>query len=93
MDAYSGYNQILRHPCDEKKMAFITSMVNCYYKAMPFGLKNVRATYQRLINKVFTIHIGNIMEIYINEMLVKTTEEATSSLTLRPFLVAYVNTI
>ena len=93
MDAYSGYNQILMHPCDEKKMAFITPMANYYYKVLPFGLKNVTATYQRLINKVFAIHIGNIMEIYINEMLVKTTEEATSSPTLRPFSVAYVNTI
>ena len=42
---------------------------------MPFGLKNVGATYQRLMNKVFSEHIKNLMEIYIDDMLVKTKED------------------
>ena len=43
---------------------------------MPFGLKNARATYQRLVNKMFQKQIGASMEVYINDMLVKsvTTE-------------------
>lgn len=53
MDAYSSYNQILMHPTDQDKTAFITDRINFCYKVMPFGLKNAGATYQRLMDKVF----------------------------------------
>ena len=39
---------------------------------MPFGLKNAGATYQRLVNKMFANQIGRNMEVYIDDMLVKT---------------------
>ena len=70
MDAFSGYNQILMHPDDQDKTAFITERGNCYYKVMPFGLKNADATYQRLVNKMFTDYLGDTMEVYIDDMLV-----------------------
>nr|XP_019709981.1 uncharacterized protein LOC109506525 [Elaeis guineensis] len=38
---------------------------------MPFGLKNVEATYQCLINKIFKEQIGQNMEVYVNDILVK----------------------
>ena len=38
---------------------------------MPFGLKNSRATYQRLVNIIFQKHIGATIEAYIDDMLVK----------------------
>jgi hypothetical protein len=38
---------------------------------MPFGLKNVGATYQRLVNKMFEAQIGRNMEVYVDDMLVK----------------------
>ena len=38
---------------------------------MPFGLKNVGATYQRLVNMMFKEQIGKIMEVYVDDMLVK----------------------
>ncbi|XP_077222133.1 uncharacterized protein LOC143855976 [Tasmannia lanceolata] len=38
---------------------------------MPFGLKNARATYQRLVNKLFREQIGRNMEVYVDDMLVK----------------------
>ena len=41
---------------------------------MPFGLKNDGATYQRLVNKVFQKQIGASMEVYINDMLVKSVK-------------------
>lgn len=41
------------------------------YKAMPFGLKNAGATYQRLVNHIFSEQLGNTMEVYIDDMLVK----------------------
>jgi hypothetical protein len=45
MDAFSGYNQILMHPEDREKTAFITDRGFYYYKVMPFNLKNAGATY------------------------------------------------
>ena len=42
---------------------------------MPFGLKNTGATYQRLVNKMFDKQIGRNMEVYVDDMLVKSKEE------------------
>ena len=42
---------------------------------MPFGLKNTGATYQRLVNKMFNKHINRNMEVYVDDMLVKSKEE------------------
>ena len=42
---------------------------------MPFGLKNAGATYQRLVNKMFHKQIGASMEVYIDDMLVKSTTD------------------
>ena len=44
---------------------------------MPFGLKNAGATYQRLVNKIFSRQIGRNMEVYVDDMLVKSKEEDT----------------
>ncbi|XP_038690528.1 uncharacterized protein LOC119989207 [Tripterygium wilfordii] len=71
MDAFSGYNQILMHPRDQEKTAFITDRGIYCYKVMPFGLKNAGATYQRLVNKMFSKYLGDTMEVYIDDMLVK----------------------
>ncbi|XP_057757299.1 uncharacterized protein LOC130976443 [Arachis stenosperma] len=60
---------------DEEKTTFITPRANYCYVVMPFGLKNAGVTYQRLMNKVFAPHIGNLMEVYMDNMLVKTKEE------------------
>ncbi|XP_024030694.1 uncharacterized protein LOC112094325 [Morus notabilis] len=71
MDAYSGYNQIPMLDCDEEHTAFVTDRGLYCYKVMPFGLKNAGATYQRLVNKMFTGQIGKSMEVYVDDMLVK----------------------
>ncbi|XP_057803551.1 uncharacterized protein LOC131018872 [Salvia miltiorrhiza] len=71
MDAYSGYHQIRMHPDDEEKTAFMTSVALFCYKYMPFGLKNAGATYQRLVNRMFASLLGQTMEVYIDDMLVK----------------------
>ena len=42
---------------------------------MPFGLTNAGATYQRLVNKMFSQQIGRNMEVYVDDMLVKSKEE------------------
>ena len=41
---------------------------------MPFSLKNAGSTYQRLVNMMFGDQIGRTMEIYIDDMLVKSLE-------------------
>ncbi|KAL0394634.1 UNVERIFIED_CONTAM: hypothetical protein Slati_4429600 [Sesamum latifolium] len=55
MDASQGYHQIMLAPEDRKKVSFITSEGTFCYVAMPFGLKNVGATYQRLVDKYFVL--------------------------------------
>ena len=75
MDTYLGYNQILMYLLNEEKIAFITLTTNYCYKVMLFGLKNTWAIYQRLMNKIFAEHIKTLMEVYIDDMLVKTMEE------------------
>ena len=60
---------------DQEKTAFITSQGLYCYKVMPFGLKNGRATYQRLVNKMFNKQINRNMEVYVDDMLVKSKEE------------------
>ena len=74
MDAFSGYNQIKMAEEDQEKTSFITSQGLYYYKVMPFGLKNAGATYQRLVNKMFSKQIGRNMEMYVDDMLVKSKE-------------------
>ena len=44
---------------------------------MPFGLKNAGPTYQKLVNKMFSKQIGRNMEVYVDDMLVKSKEELT----------------
>jgi hypothetical protein len=75
MDAFSDYNQIQMTEEDQEKMAFITSRGLFCYKAMPFGLKNAGATYQRLVNKMFHDQIGRNVEVYVDNMLVKSKKD------------------
>ena len=60
---------------DQEKTSFITSQGLFCYKVMPFGLKNAGATYQRLVNHMFHLQIGRNVEVYVNDMLVKSLEE------------------
>ena len=74
MDAFSGYNQVSMDPSDQEKTSFFTGQGTYCYQAMPFRLKNARATYQRLVNKKFQKQIGASMEVYIDDMLVKSVK-------------------
>ncbi|KAL2532094.1 Ribonuclease H [Abeliophyllum distichum] len=71
MDAYSGYNQILMLAGDKDHTSFITNRGLYCYRMMPFGLKNAGAMYQKLVNRMFAGQIGNNMEVYVDDMLVK----------------------
>ncbi|XP_077242546.1 uncharacterized protein LOC143883065 [Tasmannia lanceolata] len=69
MDAFSDYNQI--RMCEEDVP---TNQALYFYRVMPFGLKNARATYQRLVNQLFRKQIGRNMEVYVDDMLVKSLQ-------------------
>ena len=71
MYAYSGYNQIPVAMSDKHCTAFMTSSGNYYYNIMPFVLKNAGVTYQRMMNKVFRNEIRDMLEVYIDDMIVK----------------------
>ncbi|RDX75708.1 Retrovirus-related Pol polyprotein from transposon 17.6, partial [Mucuna pruriens] len=71
MDVYSSYNKKKMHPDDEEKTACITDGGAFCYKVMSFGLKNVGATYQRLMDKIFKYVIGRDIEVYVDDMVAK----------------------
>ena len=53
MYGFFGYNQIKMAPKDMEKTTFVTQWGTFCYKVMPFGLKNVGATYQRVMVALF----------------------------------------
>jgi hypothetical protein len=83
MDAFSGYNQIHMDETDQEKTSFITDQGLYCYKMMPFGLKNYGATYQRLVNKMFRDQIERNVEVYVDDMLVKSIQTASHIADLR----------
>ncbi|GKD56631.1 hypothetical protein Tco_1290018 [Tanacetum coccineum] len=71
LNAYKEYHHIQMAVENTEKTAFyIGKGVYCYMK-MPLGLKNVRATYQRLVNKAFVKQIGRNLEAYVDDMVIK----------------------
>ncbi|KAJ8650579.1 hypothetical protein MRB53_003602 [Persea americana] len=76
LDAYQGYHHIAMEETDQEKTAFITPKGTYCYKRMPFGLKNVGATYQRLVMKRFQHEIGKTVEAYIDDMVIKSKAKA-----------------
>ena len=71
LDAFQGYYQIPLALEDHEKTAFVTPIRNYHYKVMPFGLKNVGSTYQRMILRMFETQLGKSIEIYVDDMVVK----------------------
>nr|XP_023890638.1 uncharacterized protein LOC112002713 [Quercus suber] len=60
----------------EEKTAFVTLIGNYHYKVMPFGLKNVGSTNRRMITRIFEPQLGRNIEIYIDNMVVKSKLES-----------------
>ena len=69
MDAFSRYNQIKMNEKDQERTSFVTSQGLFCYKVTSFGLKNARATYQRLMNRMFAHQIGGNVQVYVDDML------------------------
>jgi hypothetical protein len=75
MDGNAGYNQIFMAPEDIHNTAFrVPGDVGLFkYVVMTFGLKNTGATYQHAIHYIYHYLIGKLVEIYIDNVLVKAT--------------------
>ena len=63
------------HETNQEKTSFIISQGIFCYKVMPFGLKNACASYQRLMNKMFAQQIRRNVQVYVDDMLVKSRRE------------------
>ncbi|GKV36367.1 hypothetical protein SLEP1_g44508 [Rubroshorea leprosula] len=71
LDAYSGYHQVPMASEDEEKTAFYAGDEIYCYVMMPFGLKNAGATYQKMVTIVFHAQIGKNLEVYVDDIVVK----------------------
>ena len=71
LDAFQGYHQIPLALEDQEKTAFVTPTGNYHYKIMPFGLKNAGSTNQRMMTRMFESQLGKSIEIYVDDMVVK----------------------
>lgn len=86
MDRYSGYNHIRMRESDAPKTAFATPVGNLYYVAMPFGLKNTGARYQRAMTLIFHDINHREMEVYVYDIVVKAKKKADHVSNLRRVL-------
>ncbi|GJU33087.1 reverse transcriptase domain-containing protein [Tanacetum coccineum] len=75
LDAYKGYHQVQMAQDDKEKTAFYTDQGTYCYTKMPFGLKNARATYQRLVDTTFQSQIGRNLEAYVDDIVIKSNDE------------------
>ena len=70
-DAFQGYYQIPLALTDQEKTTFVTPIRNYHYKVMHFGLKNAGLTYQRMMTRMFEPQLGKSIEVYIDDIMVK----------------------
>ena len=85
MDGFSGYNQILMAPEDMEKACFITEWGTYCYQVMPFGLKNAGDTYQRAATTLFHDMMHRDVEVYVDDMIVKSRDRADHLAALQRF--------
>ena len=85
MDGFSRYNQILMASEDMEKTAFITEWGTYCYRVMPFGLKNAGATYQRAATTLFHDMMHRDVEVYVDDMIVKSRNRADHLAALQRF--------
>ena len=70
LDGFSGYNQILVHPKDQRKTVFTTPWGNFMYEKMPFGIMNARATFQQAMDITFSKEKDKFVVIYLDDITV-----------------------
>ena len=83
VDGYSGYNQILMDIDDMEKTTFTTLWGTYCHTVMPFGLRNAGATYQRAMVTLFHDMMHKQVEVYVDDMVIKSTSTETHAEILR----------
>jgi hypothetical protein len=73
LDGNVGYNQIFMARDDVHKTAFRCPWFMGLFEwiVMTFGLKNAGAMYQRAMNLIFHDLLGSVMEVYIDDVVIK----------------------
>ena len=85
MDGFSGYNQIKMASKDMAKTTFITEWRICCYTVMQFGLKNAGAAYQRMATALLHDMMPNEVEVFFDNMIVKSKDRESHISYLRKF--------
>ena len=76
LDTFQCYHQIPLALEDQEKTVFVTPIGNYHYKVMRFRLKNAGSTYQRMMTRMFEPQLGKNIEVYIDDMVVKSKLES-----------------
>jgi hypothetical protein len=84
MDGFSGYNQIQIHPGDQYKTAFTTPWGTISYHDIPFGLKNIGATFQWALTYVFH-DLSYIILAYLDDLIARSKNRTQHLDNLRIF--------
>jgi hypothetical protein len=79
LDVYSTHHQIAMCIANQLATSFITPFGAYCYQTMPFGLKNAGATFNRCMRHVFEELIGHIIEVYVNDIVIKSKKIGTWS--------------
>jgi hypothetical protein len=77
LDAYSGFHQIQMSRKDRKHTTFVTVVGLYCYVVMPYGLKNALATFVWAMRKTFSDLIRDRVEVYVDDIVVKTKRGST----------------
>ena len=85
VDGFAGYNQIKMLPDHQEKTAFITPWGTFCYTVMPFDLKNAGATYQRAATTILHDLIHKEIEVYVDDMIIKSKTREGHVPALRKF--------
>lgn len=72
---YQDYNQIPMDLNDSNKNVSMTDVGKFYYQVMTFGFKNPKATFLRIMNDISEESIGNMLKIYMGDMIVEYSDE------------------
>ena len=74
LDTFQRYHQIPLALADQEKISFYAPTRNYHYRMMPFSLKNAGSTYQKMVTQMFESQIGRNVEVYIDNMVVKSKQ-------------------
>ena len=85
MDGFFRYSKILMALEDMEKTSFIIEWGTYCYKVMLFGLKNAGATYQRATTTIFHDMMHQDVEVYVDDMIVKSRDRVDHLAALERF--------